>query len=209
MIATGYTDLDICNISASRVGWRPINSIENPKDDKETAIAQLYPITVDMLLSRYEWKFANQFTELAKDADKAGINGYKNAFKLPSAIVSGPYSVFTAANLNAPISDYIHANGYIFSNENSCFIKFRARPDEAIWPPYFIDLVAVALAARLATTPQVNKADLASELRIEAFGPANMGGEGGLFRTAKNADAKTQGTKSFFRNGDPLTRQVY
>lgn len=209
MTLNGYDDLTVCNWACSHVGWRPINSITEPVTDKEFALAAHYPAAFDLIMAKHDWKCANPVEELAADADAAPLGGYIYAYKLPSGSIAGPFAVYTAADLNRPIDDYINANDYIHTSENSCFVKYRGRPAVGIVPPFILDLVAYETAIRIAKSPQCNKPELATELRIALYGDARLNGEGGLYKDAKRIDAHSAPLKTMFRNGDPLTRLVY
>lgn len=208
MTLNAYDDLTICNNALDLLGSRLVSSIAAPKTDKEASVARLYRVTIGSLLSRHDWNFANPVRELAVNADLAPVGGYKYAYKLPSDLIAGPFAVYTAADLDRPIQGYNNVNDHIHTDETSCFVRYRVFPREEIWPVYFTDLAIVALASRFAK-PIANNEQLATEYRIQAYGDARMGGNGGLFGSAKSIDSTSQPVKSLFRTGDPLTSLVY
>lgn len=199
-------EIKICNTASTMISGKKINSITDPKNDSEATFAVLYPMSRDTLLARHPWAFANPFRTLAIDADAPVIGAWKNAFKLPSDLIAGPFSVFgDGSKYLADGFSFENRNDYIYANFDTCQISYRARPDVSIWPPYFVYLVATDLAS-LAAKPIKSDTALAEEMRIRAYGPAQLDGNGGLFQAAKNLDAQSKPMRSMFENGDPLTR---
>lgn len=208
MTVNGYDDLAINNMALNLLGQSPINSIEEPTSDNEATCARIYPITVLSLLSRHPWNFANPVRQLAVNGDITPVGNYLYAYKLPSDMLSGPEAVFADGNLKRPVHDYEVADDHVHCNYTRIDVRYAKKTSPATWPAYFVELVVMALASRLAK-PIADNTALTTEYRIAAFGPAEMDGEGGLFKTAKGLDAKSQPMKSLFRNGDPLTAQVF
>lgn len=208
MTVNAYDDVKICSIALNLVGENPINSITDPETDIEATCARLYPPLVASLLSRHEWNFANPVRQLAINADETPQLSYTYAHKLPSDLLAGPFAVYGNGDFRRPVTDYENADDHIHSNYQRIDVRYRRKTPVETWPEYFVDLVTTALGARLAK-PVADNTSLATELRITAFGPAELDGEGGLFKAAKGIDAKSQPIRSFFRNGDPLTATRY
>lgn len=204
MTVTVYDDLEICNVAVTMIGASPINSIAEPVTDIEAACARLYPLVLGALMT-HNWSFNDAVRQLVVDADHAAQFGFLYAYRLPSDLVSGPDAVYADGDTTRPVSDFANANDYIYADYERIDVRYRSNgSDPAIWPGYFIDLFTAALAARLAQ-PVRAKTDIQTEMRILAFGPADMDGKGGLWLKAVNADAKSKPMRSLFRNGDPLT----
>ena len=208
MTLTANTEVDICNNGLDLIGARPINSIVNPTTDKEATCARLYKMTVSGLLSRHDWKFTNQMKQLAHNADQDPFGGKAYAYKLPSLLLAGPFSVYEASNLGRPVHNYIHARDHIHTDNNTCYVRYHEKTLVETWPEYFVHLASVACASVFAK-PIAESGEMATEYRIQAFGSANENGEGGLFGAYKGIDSKSAPLKSLFRNGDPLTGLVY
>lgn len=195
----------ICNIASTLISGKKINSISDPKNDQEATFAALYPMSRDTLLAKHPWAFANPDRTLAIDADAPVIAPWKNAFKLPSDLIAGPFAVYgDGSTYQADAFSFENRNDYIYSNFSTLRVSYRARPDVSIWPPYFVYLVATDLAS-LAAKPIKSDTALAEEMRIRAYGAAQLDGNGGLFQAAKNIDAQSKPMSSLFKNGDPLT----
>lgn len=204
MTANAYDDIKICSAALNLIGEKPINSIDDPKTDNEATCARIYPLVVSELLSSHEWNFANPVRQLAINADQTPQFGYEYAHRLPSDLIAGPFAVYGDGNFRYTISDYENADDHIHSNYERIDVRYRKKTAVSTWPEYFVSLVVLALASRLAK-PVADNTSLTQELRIQAFGPAEANGQGGFLKVAKGIDAKSQPIRSFFRNGDPLT----
>lgn len=200
-----YSDLDICQMALDEIAGPTINDIDNPTNDVEATCARLYPLVRGTLLSRHDWNFANPVRQLAVNADETPLGGYTRAFKLPSDLIAGPFAVYADGNLSRPVSDYMNANDHIHADHDIVHVKYRAVPPVTSWPVYFVDLVVMALAARLAK-PVADNTALGAEKTQIAFGPPSLDGNGGMFADAKRIDGISEPTKSIFRNGNPLSR---
>lgn len=207
MTLNAYDDLAICNLACDVLGLDPINSIEVPTTDAEAKLARLYPITMSGLLSRHDWNFADGYVQLAVNADMAPVSGYLRAFKLPSAMIAGPFAIYDGQDLARPVHDYLNHADHIHTDRTDVWARYRKKVPVNLWPEYFVELAYVALAY-VAAKPLTDNTSMTTELRIRTYGPAELDGEGGLWKSAKGIDAKSQPVRSIFQNGDPLTRLV-
>lgn len=203
MTVNTLQDIDICNRSQIILGAPPINSIETPTTDPEAIYATLYPMSLDSVLARYDWKCANPERQLAVNADKTPVVGMARAHKLPSDLIAGPHAVYGDNSVH-PVHDWVNAEDHIHSNYEIVRITYRARPAVSIMPAYLLDVIVHDLAMR-AAKPITDNTALGEEMRIRAYGPADMNGNGGLFAVARSIEAKSRPIQSLFRNGDPLS----
>ncbi|PZQ48892.1 MAG: hypothetical protein DI551_00750 [Micavibrio aeruginosavorus] len=210
MTITTYDDLGICIAALAALGEGGIHSIEDPQTDVEAVCAVLFPLVLGTLLSMHEWNFANPVRQLAADPDVMEDDraGYAYAHRLPANLLAGPFGVYSSPRRTDRIADYLVSGNYILSNSAVVFARYCARTDIANMPLYFIDLAVTACSARFAK-PITDNTALAEEKRIEAFGPADMNGRGGMFANAVVLDARSRPMKSIFANGDPLTAARY
>lgn len=202
MTVNSYNENKICQIALSRIGGGFIDSVIDPVTDLESTCANIYTIVVESLLS-HEWSFTNGEAELAKNPDFTPINGYKNAFRLPANMLSGPSGVYGNGS-NRNDGHWVVADDHIHCDYDTVIIDFRKKPKVSEWPPYFVNLVIKALEADLAMPVREN-ASLKQALHVEAFGTPQEELRGGLFGVAKKLDAKSKTIKSFFANGNPIT----
>ena len=68
-------------------------------------------------------------------------------------------------------------------------IFYQTTANEAAWPPYFVELMEYAMAAKLAY-PITDQANLADEMKQIAFGTAAEVMNGGLFALAKTRNSR-------------------
>ena len=207
MTVNSYTDEDVCNIATSMLKVAKIFSISNPTTDAEADFARTFPIAVDTLLSKHDWKFCEAERALAVDADETPLRSYDYAYRLPSNMVAGPFAVWGDGS-DLPVSNYINAGDYIHCDYTSVTVSCRIKPDISIWPYYFIDLVAHDLCVRLGDA-LTSKDGLSDKYRIKTYGSSQTGGKGGFFADAKLIDSRTRTVQTLFNNGDPLTNTRY
>lgn len=206
MTVNAYDDVKICTAALAQIGEGGINSISEPKTDIEAICAILYPLAISTLLARHGWNFATTIRQLAAnlDATEELKAGYAYAYKIPSDLIAGPFAIYAERNFRRPVQDYLPAQNHIMSNAAVLHVKYRLRPDVSAMPHYFVDLLITDLSSRLAK-PVADNSSLATEMRIRAYGPAEMDGAGGLFGVAKALDSCGSPMRSMFDNGDPLT----
>ncbi|MBE2191869.1 MAG: hypothetical protein IAE63_06790 [Alphaproteobacteria bacterium] len=200
------TDVDICNYSAVLMGVEQIASLDE-ESHIAAAFAVVYPKKRDAALAKFNWRVGIKKRLLAR-IDDAPLNEWAYIHALPSDAVNAPLAVFGDGSQFPSASGWEIYDGKIYSNFETIIVDYEASIDESMFPPLLVEFLAHDVAASLCI-PLTESADRAQELRIAAYGPANLDGNGGLFAQAKRAVAQSQGTKSLFQNGDPLTSQRY
>lgn len=201
-----YTDVDICNISATLLGVPPIAGMDE-QSDVAACLSRLYPVKRDSILAAFNWRIAVKKRQLNKLADQTPINEWSYAYAMPADMIEGPHAVFGDGS-DTPTSDWEVYDGLLYCDYDTVIIDYTARPSESKFPPLLGEFIATVVAMS-AAIPLTESADRANELRIQAYGPAQLDGNGGLYAQAKRAVSQTQGTKSLFKNGDPLTGSRY
>lgn len=206
MTATTYDEVKICNIALAGIGGGSIESISSPSTDLEADCANAFALVVESLLS-HEWNWAQAEVALARDLDVTPIKDYDYAFRLPSAMLAGPSGVW---GNGSPLNDgqWCVKGAHLYCSYTTVKIDFSKKPPVSIWPPYFVNLVVAALRAQLAI-PVRESVSMSEKFEVQAFGTPEEGGRGGLFRMARNLDAKSKPVKSLFRNGDPFSATRY
>ena len=83
----------------------------------------------------------------------------------------------------------------MYTNLEEVWSDYKYRPEPAIFPPYFVRLLKMALAAEFAEpiTDQITKADY---YHGKAYGSPSENMRGGLVRVAINIDAAGQPTQN-------------
>lgn len=204
-MADDLTDVDICNRALTKLGVSPIETLQEDKisTDIEAACARIYPMVRDSLLSMYRWPFALRKRTLSLVGDETPLNEWSFIFALPEGMVNGPSAVYGNGS-HRPGFDYEIIDGKLYTNYTAVVVDFIRRPRESEMPPLFVQFFVTVLAMELAI-PLTESSDRANELRIQAYGPATLDGNGGLFVAAKRAHSQNQPVRSLFQNGDPLT----
>lgn len=210
MTANAYDDLKVINMALVELGENPIESFEQPETDIEGTVGETYILYRDTLLSEHPWNFANPLRQLAAnaDADEVLKAGYKHAFRLPNDLLAGPFAIYANRNFKDPIQAWENSDNHILCDEDVIHARYRRHVDISSWPIYVIRLLVMICAAHWAK-PIADNTQLAQEKRILAYGPAELDGNGGLYKKAKQLDAMANPLRSLFGNGNPLSATRY
>lgn len=200
------SNVDVASQALARLGEPAISSFTEDSDTAEK-VAQLYEPTILQLLGSHDWSFATRRAVLAEDASGLPINEWRRAFLLPALHterVGKPLSVFNSTARGAPqVFGYELQERWLFTDYTTIVIEYIHRTPESQWPGYFHTLAIEALAATLAL-PVTENASKEQLHRVIAYGSAGEGGRGGLFRTATEADATGDPTRSLLDDHDPI-----
>jgi len=201
-----YSKVDVASQALARLGEPAISSFEEDSDAAEK-VNQLYEPTILQLLGSHDWSFATRRKVLPDDAAGLPLNEWKRAFLLPTLRtdrVGKPLSVFNSTQVRAPqVFDYETQEKWIFSNYDQVVIEYIWRAPESQWPGCFQTLAIEAVAATLAL-PITENASKEQMHRQIAYGNPSELGRGGLFRTATEADATGDPTRSLLDDHDPI-----
>lgn len=198
--------VDVASQALARLGEPAISSFEEDSDTAEK-VNQLYEPTILQLLSSYDWSFATRRKVLAEDAAGLPLNEWKRAFLLPTLRtdrVGKPLSVFNSTQTRAPqVFFYEIQERWLFADYDQVVIEYIWRVPESQWPGYFHTLAIEAIAATLAlpVTENASKEQLHRQI---AYGNPSEFGRGGLLRTATEADATGDPTRSLLDDHDPI-----
>lgn len=197
------TDLTLCNLAIDRVSGDRIDAL-----DEESPLGQFcadnYPHKREFLLGKYRWTFATQVAPLARmDPDPLEPRPCAYKFAPPSDLIGAVHDWRDTVDPNDKTrSIYVlEANDHYWSDDATVFIEYTANRPESRWPAWFRQLVITAFAADLADHCQ--RASLARELRAEAWGTPQENGEGGLYATARNEDARMAPQRRLVSGVDP------
>jgi hypothetical protein len=198
--------VDVASQALARLGEPAISSFEEDSDTAEK-VNQLYEPTILQLLSSHDWHFATRRKTLVEDAAGVPINEWTRAFLMPALRtdrVGKPLSVFNSTRVRAPqVFDYEIEEKWVFTNHTVIVIEYIWRVPESQWPGYFHTLAIEAVAATLAL-PVTENASKDQLHRAIAYGNPGELGRGGLFRTATEADATGDPTRSLLDDHDPI-----
>lgn len=201
-MANSDTDITVINEALSRFGGGEIQSLDEATD-LAAICSRIYPTARDFLLCIHPWRFVMHKRQLALSAEEIPLNEWNKAYPLPADMLSGPWAVFGDGR-QLPSHEYEIYNGHVYCDYTTVLVDYTRRVPEGEWPVWFKSLVVVDGASKLAV-PVADQVSKAEALRLEAYGPPQMMGRGGLFAMCRRLDGQTQTTKTLFKNGDPLT----
>jgi len=207
-MASGDTNITICNQALNLLGADTISSFSDTSNDAAAVCNNIYETIKRQTLSMYPWSFALTKLQLTKSGTSP-IGEWDNRFDLPSTAVAGqPFQVYnTDATGSMPITSYelqyTSSGPAIFTNETTIYIDYiTSAITEGLMPSYFVQLLVYMMAWHLAepVTDQTTKADYWKNI---AVGTPSESGRGGYFRQAANADGR--GKTSYAIHEFPLT----
>lgn len=202
-MVTENTDVTLCSLALNKISESPITSLDD-QDDVAGTCSRIWPSLGDYLLSLYPWPFALDKRQLAIAPDEQPLNEHLRAFALPANMLDGPFAVYGDGSSNPSHGWEIYGN-FLYCDFDTVIIDYKKRPEVREYPGYYYEFAATALAAELAM-PVSESENRAGEMRIKAFGPAQMDGQGGMFAACRRIASQNQPTKSLFQNGNPLMR---
>jgi len=180
------TNFDIASSALVMIGANPVTAFSSSGTTEEIACYHLYQSCVDHWLSLFPWRFATKVTQMPRDAVKPSTQ-WQASYTLPSNM-----RALQAVRIGLSGSDIPFDR---FENKVLCnagltepvYAVHTYEPPVAWWPGYFVQLIEVSLAEKLAF-PLSAKLDLQTKLgqQSEYF-----------FRLAKNADSRQQTSRRF------------
>ena len=193
-MAQGDTDVSICSDALILLGAEPITSFTDGSDSAQ-ACSRLYPDLRDSIISAYVWSWSLKKSQISR-LSTAPINEWLYAYQLPGDMLSGVLAVFESNGSTERSRRYgweIYGE-QLFTNMKTVYIDYQQSVVESKMPPYFVQLLKLAVAAELAIviTDQASKADY---FYAKAFGSPGENGRGGKMREAMNIDARGQSTQ--------------
>ena len=188
-MAAGDTSLSICSDALILLGAAPISSFTEGSDAAQ-ACDRLYPNVRDTILSNYLWSWSVKKEQLGR-LSFVPVDEWKYAYQLPGDMLSGVIALFQSSGTGqSPVRYGWEIYGdQVYTNFEQVFIDYQGTVNESKMPPYFVELLTTALAARIAfvITDQISKADY---FRALTYGSPSDSGRGGLMREAMNVDSR-------------------
>lgn len=137
---------EICSRASLLVGGKKITGFTGATTEEIVAEA-LYDSVVDNLLSSYRWRFAASLEELDR-LDGTPSAKWAAAYQIPNGVqvIHGVYIDDSTIDFDR-IGDVILCNAGL---EDNVVGLFGTRPDEELWPAYFVATLELKLAAMFA-----------------------------------------------------------
>ena len=187
------TEFTICNKALALLGQSSIANFT--ADDKAIALGALYPTYMQSLLAMYNWRFARK-KSASLTATTAPTFGYTYAFTMPTDALN-IVNVYNSTDKQVmPQSRYERFGAVLHTEFTPAYIDYTYDLDEDLWPSWFQEFAATALAGRSAVG--ITEDDVkASHYTQMAFGTPSEQGEGGMYMMCKRMDSRQQPAKSF------------
>lgn len=182
------TQLDICNLALNELGVSSISAIfPDDGSDRSYTCFLHYPRLRGSLLSKYTWQFQKEKFSLNR-LTAAPLTRWLYQFTLPpTRTKNAPIALFLSAEANAAdFKEFEIVGTRILCNELAVWADYTTLADESIWPEYFIELMSMALAAKICMAVTGDEAQ-AKQLKFEAWGET-MAVPGGMYAAARQAD---------------------
>lgn len=173
------SDVAICSRALLSIGQNAVSSISDGSSDAAKLCGALYAPLRDAVLAMHPWRFATVKVQLARVAG-APTGEWNYAYQLPPDMIAGPYAVFNAATAARPITDFEIFGDKLLTDVELVFIDYRYSVPEAKMPPWFAQLLVLALAGMISPTT-TEKAELAIEMNERAWGTRQDDFSGGWF----------------------------
>jgi hypothetical protein len=192
------TDIDICSGALVMIGAQPITGF-NEASDEARACANLYTRTLRDCLSLYHWRFATGQQQLNRlEAAPPDSNKWSAAYQLPDTALA-----IRTVRVNGHPIEFDRYEDNIYCNATATdevYLEAVYQVDEQFFPPYFIRLMELKMAALLAEALAA-KTDLSNNFDQKAQRQMSLA-------KTKDAQGRTQVrfdttriTRRRFRNG--------
>lgn len=152
------SDIQIISDAFINLGKPPVNS---PVTDNPifAAAKDIYDHILPNVLTWHSWRFAMKNLSLTKVDEPSPFDRWSNVFELPGDML--------LAYRTDPITDFEIFDSRLYTNLNVIKLEYLFQASEAVFPPYFTDLMVLVLTARIAMTV-TQLADLAAFWQKEA-----------------------------------------
>ncbi len=163
------TDIGLCSRALLKIGANSISSFDEGTSEAEVA-QNLYPHVRDSVLSAHPWTFASAQATLAR-LEATPVADYDHAYQLPSDFLR---ALSAGSGARGRGLDYRIAERRLHTNADEVVLTYIFRPDETAFPPYFDQVLMLALAAEFSVPilESTNRADAMRRLFDKEFNRA-------------------------------------
>ncbi len=188
-----FTDIQICSNALVRLGAQAIQSFDEGTDIATTC-GTVYSMKKEFMLAAYPWRFTKKYAQLSR-LTAAPTAQWTYQFNLPAdRITAGLPTVYTDERTYAiPIQDYTIIGNVLMSHQPKLWVEYQATVDEALWAPYFVELMTYVMMDELCFNVTDNSS-LKQQINLETYGPPSGGGVGGIYGKAMNLDSRDNPT---------------
>ncbi len=152
------SDIEIISDAFINLGKQPVNS---PSTDNPAfaAAKDIYDHILPNVLTLHPWRFAMRALELTKVDEESPFARWQNIFEMPGDML--------LAYRTDPLAEFEIFENRLYTNLEVIQLEYVFKASEAVFPPYFTDLMVLVLTSRIAMTI-TQLADLAVFWRKEA-----------------------------------------
>lgn len=161
---------EICSQATVLVGGKPIAGWTQASTE-EIVAETLYEATLLELLSAYRWRFASQYVDLTLIDEQPPLE-WTGVYQLPPGVtvIHGVYAYGDRIEFDRTEDRLLVDAG--IGEQPMALVGFR--PDEGDFPPYFVSVLRLKLAAMFAVplAEDTQKASLYEGMAMRAFAQA-------------------------------------
>jgi hypothetical protein len=191
----------LTNEALRLLGEISITSFDEGSDLAESANL-LFDSVTRGLLARHPWRFTLAKARLAR-VDETPTSEWKFLFALPPDRLLIREVTTSELPGAGPLLAYELFGDRLMADHEALWCDYQRARDPSLWPPHFVDLARVALAAAFAV-PVTGSTSLAQLYDRQAFGTPEQSRQGGQMAEARRLDSQQQPPA---RIGDfPLTQ---
>lgn len=191
------TDLDVCNLAVSRIGGEPLEALDESTPLGAYCVAN-YASKRDELLASYDWRCLTTFAALNRLTPTPAGCPLTYCYAPPADLLGDIRAFRDGSSADACLVRCLVSAVGVASNHGAVWAEYAAAKPAAAWPIWLAQFVAVAFAADLAgRRPDKSLAD---DLRLEAWGPPELNGQGGKFLAAMQADGRNAPQRTLFHD---------
>ena len=175
------TKFDIASAALVMIGASPVSSFSSSGSAEEIACFHLYQSCVDHWLSLHPWRFATRTTQLSRTLMPPDTQ-WQAAYIEPPGMKALQAIRIGKHGGDLPFDRFENKVLIDATDTQEVWAVHTYEPPIAWWPGYFVQLIEIALAAKLSFAMSAKldlKTSLANEIDTH-------------FRFAKNADSRQQ-----------------
>lgn len=184
------TKLEVASSALVMIGANAVSAFSATGTAEEIACHHLYQTCLDQWLSLFPWRFATKTAELSRDVT-GPVTLWSASYQQPADMKALQAVIVDTIGRAIPFDRFEDKIRCDAGSSQKVYAVYTYEPAVVRWPGYFVALMEVALANKLAFA-LASKLDLKADYEkdVEKF-----------FRLAKNADSRQQTTRRLPTDG--------
>lgn len=197
------TAVELVNRALSRIGCRPVQSLETDLLPSGQIPRDVYNAVKDDILGKNRWHFTKSYQPMTRLA-APGSRGWKYQFLMPADRLGPPFAYYPDAEARRPFTFLEVEGDRVHASCEQLFAAYQKDRPPGEWPTYVVELAELALMAEFALSIREDER-LRASLRRETYGDDRQQGSGGQFAVAAALDAQNAPSQSADGGRNPLT----